>query len=357
MERRRRQRGAEALRHLAAQGQLSTLAAGTRACCMQGAAEGRVGGAGAARGAAWAARPHRLKLALSPRLAQFPDWDRAPLVQALVNALWPGVNEYLRRRAASRRQCSSACAPAVHSASRRRRRCRRAPCRLISDKLKGAFGEAGAFGVPSIEQFSFGAKPPSVLGVRCLPAADPADPQRVESLVVLLELRWAGRPEVSLRVAGGSVQVGAAAEAGQGARAGSAACLEWKTGWAAYLLPRLRSTLTACCIALVHRRLCRRCRTSRQAVHCASSCAACRRRWVAASQLSRSCLACSLRRGCVHWAQAVCRLADAAGRRCSPQTGITCFPVPMHTTQLPFIGALCFNFLDCPRPRVAFDLK
>jgi hypothetical protein len=27
------------------------------------------------------------------------------------------------------------------------------------------------------------------------------------------------------------------------------------------------------------------------------------------------------------------------------------------TTQPPFIGALCFNFLDCPRPKVAFDLK
>jgi hypothetical protein len=161
-----------------------------------------------------------MRLPTPPPPTQFPDWDRAPLLQALVNALWPGVNDYLCRRARRAVYTASHCASGVVLATlpahpRRistaclpgRRGCR--SHRLIRNALEGSLGEAGAFGVPRLERLSFGAKPLSVLGVRCLPAAAPDDPQRLESLVVLLELRWAGRPDVSLRVAGGSVQVGA----------------------------------------------------------------------------------------------------------------------------------------------------
>lgn len=163
-----------------------------------------------------------MSLPTPPPPPQFPDWDRAPLLQALVNALWPGVNDYLCRRARHAVHAASHCAPrrrARHPCRPTRAHLQKPAClpgrrgcrprRLIRNALEGSLGEAGAFGVPRLERLSFGAKPLSVLGVRCLPAAAPDDPQRLESLVVLLELRWAGRPDVTLRVAGGSVQVGA----------------------------------------------------------------------------------------------------------------------------------------------------
>jgi hypothetical protein len=115
-----------------------------------------------------------------PLWVDFPDWDKAPFLQALLSAAWPGID--------------SAVSNLLRS--------------LITDSLESIKG----YGTVELRSLEFGRRPVTIAGVKVKPVISNTT-KEIESLTVYLYLKWAGKPtlEVSFSPPGvPSLRVGAA---------------------------------------------------------------------------------------------------------------------------------------------------
>lgn len=98
-----------------------------------------------------------------PQWVSLSDWDNAPFLQALLTTMWPGINNEL------------------------------------SNLLRKIL-QSEASHILTINKLDLGKRPVTLYGVKVLPVKNKRDTTKIESLVVLLDLRWGGEPDVSITV-------------------------------------------------------------------------------------------------------------------------------------------------------------
>jgi hypothetical protein len=106
----------------------------------------------------------RYLLGALPPWISGPDWERGDAVQTLLALLWPALNT--------------------------------AVCALLRRELEERVAESSDFGHISFSRLSFGKHPPVVAGIKAVPLHG----EDLLAMVLDVDIRWAGEPDVALRL-------------------------------------------------------------------------------------------------------------------------------------------------------------
>ena len=114
---------------------------------------------------------------------QFPDWERAPFLQALLTSLWPGINtelsEWVSLSIGARRPCRVRHVPLSYLSSLANKMT--AACRIIRKMLEGILPPMNV-GKVEVRRINLGEKPITIYGVRMIPRRKQQNPAEVQGL-------------------------------------------------------------------------------------------------------------------------------------------------------------------------------
>jgi hypothetical protein len=100
-----------------------------------------------------------------PSWVKFADWERASTVQAFLSLLWPSFNTLL--------------------------------CNALRNVMEEKLQAHKDFGHVIVSRLSFGRHPPNLAGIKAVPMQTNDDAM---AIIVDLDVRWAGQPDVALRL-------------------------------------------------------------------------------------------------------------------------------------------------------------
>lgn len=106
----------------------------------------------------------RFLLGCLPPWVTAPEWERGETVQVLIGLLWPAINSTV--------------------------------CSLLKRELEERIQENSDFGHITFSRLSFGKHPPAVVGIKAVPLHG----EDLLAMVVDLDVRWAGEPDVVLHL-------------------------------------------------------------------------------------------------------------------------------------------------------------
>lgn len=99
-----------------------------------------------------------------PAWVKFSDWERAATLQAFINVLWPSLNSVL--------------------------------CSLLKREIEQRLQGHRDFGHVLVQRLSFGRHPPTAAGIKAVPMLG----DDTLAMVVDIDVRWAGEPDVALQL-------------------------------------------------------------------------------------------------------------------------------------------------------------
>ena len=106
----------------------------------------------------------RYLLGSLPPWVSAPDWERGDAVQVLLGLMWPALNTFV--------------------------------CNIIRQELEERVQESSDFGHISFSRLSFGKHPPVIVGIKAVPLHG----EDLLAMVLDVDVRWAGEPDVALRL-------------------------------------------------------------------------------------------------------------------------------------------------------------
>jgi hypothetical protein len=106
----------------------------------------------------------RALLGRLPPWVRHPDWERGDAVQCMLGLLWPAINSTV--------------------------------CALLRRELEERVQASSDFGHISFSRLSFGRHPPVIAGIKAVPLYG----EDLLAMVLDVEIRWAGEPDVCLHL-------------------------------------------------------------------------------------------------------------------------------------------------------------